>query len=55
MRMHRKFVSQLSGDYTFLKFYIIIDNRLAGNENAQEVCKKVVWRLHFLKILYHNI
>ena len=40
--MHRKFVRKLSGDYIFLKFYIIIDKRLAGNENAQKVCKKVV-------------
>ena len=47
--MHRKFVRKLSGDCTFLELYIIIDNRLAGNENAQEVCKKGVWRLHFLK------
>ena len=54
MRMHRKFVRKLSGDYTFLKFCIIIDNRLASNENAQEVCKKSVWRLNCLKILYHN-
>ena len=54
MGMNRKFVRKLSGDYTFLKFCIIIDNRLAGNENAQKVCKKFVWRLRFLKILHHN-
>ena len=54
MRMHRNFVRKLSGDYTFLKFCIIIYNKLIGNANTQKVCKKVVWRLHFLKILYHN-
>ena len=37
--MHRKFVRKVSGDCIFLKFCIIIDNRLAGNENAQKVCK----------------
>ena len=34
MRMHRKFVRKVSGDYTFLKFCIIIYNKLIGNENA---------------------
>ena len=43
MRMHRKFVRKVSGDCTFLEFCIIIGNRLAGNENAQKVCKKFVW------------
>ena len=34
MRMHRKFGRKLFGDYTFLKFCIIIYKKLIGNENA---------------------
>ena len=54
MKMHRKFVRKLSADCTFLKFCIIIEKKLIGNGNAQEVCKKVVWRFNFIRILYHN-
>ena len=39
MRMNRKFVRKVSGDYTFLQFCIIIYNKLIGNGNAQKVCK----------------
>ena len=40
--MDRKFVRKVSGDCTFLKFCIIIYNKLISNGNAQKVCKKVV-------------
>ena len=42
MRMHRKFVRKLSGDYTFLKFCIIMYNKLICNGNEQNVRKKGV-------------
>ena len=54
MGIHRNFVRKLSVDYIFLKFCIIIDKRAAGNGNAQKVCKKVFWFLHFQKNLHHN-